>query len=165
MLIELMAANAAFSVIKQTLSNGKEIADAGSALTKYFGASQAIEQKVKLGTGDVLGAYQAKQALERQEKELEFMLNKQGLLGYYKYQLERQEKELEFMLNKQGLLGYYKYQKFRDEFHKKQKADVKKKKLRQAKINSNINDGLIVLGIVIIIVAAAFGVFYYLRTY
>jgi len=136
-----MAANAAFSVIKQTLSNGKEIADAGSALTKYFGASQAIEQKVKLGTGDVLGAYQAKQALERQEKELEFMLNKQGLLGYYKYQ------------------------KFRDEFHKKQKADVKKKKLRQAKINSNINDGLIVLGIVIIIVAAAFGVFYYLRTY
>ena len=141
MLIELMAANAAFSVIKQTLSNGKEIADAGSALTKYFGASQAIEQKVKLGTGDVLAAYQAKQALERQEKELEFMLNKQGLLGYYKYQ------------------------KFRDEFHKKQKADVKKKKLRQAKINSNINDGLIVLGIVIIIVAAAFGVFYYLRTY
>ena len=136
-----MAANAAFSVIKQTLSNGKEIADAGSALTKYFGASQAIEQKVKLGTGDVLGAYQAKQALERQEKELEFMLNKQGLLGYYKYQ------------------------KFRDEFHKKQKADVKKKKIRQAKINSNINDGLIVLGIVIIIVASAFGVFYYLRTY
>ena len=136
-----MAANAAFSVIKQTLSNGKEIADAGSALTKYFGASQAIEQKVKLGTGDVLAAYQAKQALERQEKELEFMLNKQGLLGYYKYQ------------------------KFRDEFHKKQKADVKKKKLRQAKINSNINDGLIVLGIVIIIVASAFGVFYYLRTY
>jgi len=141
MLAELMIANAAFSVIKQTLSNGKEIADAGSALTKYFGASQAIEQKVKLGTGDVLAAYQAKQALERQEKELEFMLNKQGLLGYYKYQ------------------------KFRDEFHKKQKADVKKKKLRQAKINSNINDGLIVLGIVIIIVAAAFGVFYYLRTY
>ena len=141
MLAELMIANAAFSVIKQTLSNGKEIADAGSALTKYFGASQAIEQKVKLGTGDVLGAYQAKQALERQEKELEFMLNKQGLLGYYKYQ------------------------KFRDEFHKKQKADVKKKKIRQAKINSNINDGLIVLGIVIIIVAASFGVFYYLRTY
>ena len=141
MLIELMAANAAFSVIKQTLSNGKEIADAGSALTKYFGASQAIEQKVKLGTGDVLGAYQAKQALERQEKELEFMLNKQGLLGYYKYQ------------------------QFRDEFHKKQKADAKKRKTRQAKINSNINDGLIAMGIVIMILAAAFGIFYYIRTY
>ena len=46
MLAELAIANAAFSVIKQTLSNGKEIADAGSALTKYFGASQAIEQRL-----------------------------------------------------------------------------------------------------------------------
>ena len=136
-----MIANAAFKVSKTTLSNGKEIADAGSALTKYFGASQAIEQKAKLGTGDVLAAYQAKQALERQEKELEFMLNKQGLLGYYKYQ------------------------QFRDEFHKKQKADAKKRKTRQAKINSNINDGLIAMGIVIMILAAAFGIFYYIRTY
>ena len=141
MLAELMIANAAFKVIKTTLSNGKEIADAGSALTKYFGASQAIEQKAKLGTGDVLAAYQAKQALERQEKELEFMLNKQGLLGYYKYQ------------------------QFRDESHKKQKADAKKRKTRQAKINSNINDGLIAMGIVIMILAAAFGIFYYIRTY
>jgi hypothetical protein len=141
MLIELMAANAAFAVIKQTLSNGKEIADAGSALTKYFSASQAIEKKAKLGTGDVLAAYQAKQAIERQEKELEFMLNKQGLLGYYKYQ------------------------QFRDEFHKKQKDASKKQKVRQAKINSNINDGLIALGIVIIILAATFGVAFYLRTY
>jgi len=141
MLAELAIANAAFSVIKQTLSNGKEIADAGSALTKYFGASQAIEQKAKLGTGDVLAAYQAKQAIERQEKELEFMLNKQSLLGYYSYC------------------------KFRDEFHRKQKAESKRRKVRQAKINSNINDGLIAMGIVIIILAAAFGVAYYLGTY
>ena len=131
MLAELAIANAAFWVIKQTLFNSKEIADPGSALTKYFGASQAIEQKVKLGTGDVLAAYQAKQAIERQERELEFMLNKQGILGYYKYQ------------------------QFRDEFG-------------QAKINSNINDGLIAKGIVIIILtaaAAAVGVAFYLRTY
>ena len=141
MLIELMAANAAFAVIKQTLSNGKEIADAGSALTKYFSASQAIEKKAQLGTGDVLAAYQAKQAIERQEKELEFMLNKQGLLGYYKYQ------------------------QFRDEFHKKQKDESKRRKVRQAKINSNINDGLKAMGIVLIIMAAAFGVAFYLGTY
>ena len=141
MLAELAIANAAFSVIKQTLNNGKEIADAGSALTKYFGASQSIQQKAKMGTGDVLAAYQAKQAIEKQEKELEWMLNKQGLLGYYKYQ------------------------QFRDEFQKKQKDAAKKQKIKNAKINSTINDVLIALGIVIIIVAAAFGVFYYIRTY
>ena len=136
-----MVANAAFAVIKQTLSNGKEIADAGSALTKYFSASQSIQQKAKMGTGDVLAAYQAKQAIERQEKELEFMLNKQGLLGYYKYQ------------------------QFRDEFHNNQKQAAKKRKVQQAKLNSNINDGLKAMGIVIIIMAACFGVAYYLGTY
>ena len=36
MLAELAIANAAFQVIKQTLANGKEIADAGSALTKVL---------------------------------------------------------------------------------------------------------------------------------
>jgi len=139
MLAELAIANAAFQVIKQTLSNGKEIADAGSALTKYFGASQAIEQKAKLGTGDVLAAYQAKQAIERQEKELEWMLNKQGLLGYYKYC------------------------QFRDEFRKKQKDESAKRKVQKAKLDSTINDVLMAMGIVFIILAAAFGVALYLR--
>tara|TARA_B110000240_G_scaffold91473_1_gene103926 strand:+ start:195 stop:473 length:279 start_codon:yes stop_codon:yes gene_type:complete len=70
MLAELAIANAAFQVIKQTLSNGKEIADAGSALTKYFSASQSIQQKAKMGTGDVLAAYQAKQAIEKARERI-----------------------------------------------------------------------------------------------
>ncbi len=139
MLAELAIANAAFKIIKATVNNGQDVMNAGAAITKYFGASQAIEQKAKLGTGDVLAAYQAKQAIERQEKELEWMLNKQGLLGYYKYC------------------------QFRDEFRKKQKAESKNRKVRQAKINSNINDGLIAMGIVIAIIAAAFGVVWYMR--
>ena len=139
MLAELMVANAAFAVIKQTLSNGKEIADAGSALTKYFGASQSIENKIKSGNGDVLGAYQAKQAIEKQEKELEFMLNKQGLLGYYKYQ------------------------QFRDEFYKKQKADAKKQKAQAKEIKDTLVLAGQVLGILVTILAAFFGVVIYLK--
>ena len=139
MLAELMVANAAFAVIKQTLSNGKEIADAGSALTKYFGASQSIENKIKSGNGDVLGAYQAKQAIEKQEKELEFMLNKQGLLGYYKYQ------------------------QFREEFYKKQKADAKKQKAQAKEIKDTLVLAGQVVGILITILAAFFGVVMYLK--
>ena len=139
MLAELMVANAAFAVIKQTLSNGKEIADAGSALTKYFGASQSIENKIKSGNGDVLGAYQAKQAIEKQEKELEFMLNKQGLLGYYKYQ------------------------QFREEFYKKQKADAKKQKAQAKEIKDTLVLAGQVIGILITILAAFFGVVMYLK--
>ena len=139
MLAELAIANAAFQVIKQTLSNGKEIADAGSALTKYFGASQAIEQKAKLGTGDVLAAYQAKQALERQEAELAWMLNKQGLLGYYKYQ------------------------QFRDDFYKKQKVESKKRKAKQKALEENLSLAVKVFGILILIMGAAVGVLVYFK--
>ena len=139
MLAELAIANAAFQVIKQTLSNGKEIADAGSALTKYFGASQAIQQKAKMGTGDVLAAYQAKQAIERQEKELEFMLNKQGLLGYYKYQ------------------------QFRDEFFEKQKAEAAKQRIKNKKIKNNVETGLAITILVIIFLAAFVGLLIYIK--
>ena len=139
MLAELAIANAAFQVIKQTLSNGKEIADAGSALTKYFGASQAIQQKAKMGTGDVLAAYQAKQAIERQERELEFMLNKQGLLGYYKYQ------------------------QFRDEFFKTQKAEAAKQRVRNKKIKSNVETGFLITLLTIILLGAFVGLLIYIK--
>ena len=36
MLAEIAAANAAFSVIKQALSNGKEIFEVGEEATRYF---------------------------------------------------------------------------------------------------------------------------------
>ena len=139
MLAELAIANAAFAVIKQTLSNGKEIADAGSAVTKYFSASQSIQQKAAIGTGDVLGAYQAKQAIERQEKELEWMLNKQSIQGYYKYC------------------------QFRDEFHRKQKADVKKQKAQAKEVKETMGLAGQVIGILVTILAAFFGVVMYLK--
>ena len=139
MLAELAIANAAFKIIKTTLSNGKEIADAGSALTKYFGASQSIQQKAKMGTGDVLAAYQAKQAIERQEKELEWMLNKQGFMGYYKYC------------------------QFREEFNRKHKAEVRKRLAEQKALEDNITLAIKVMGILLVIMAALFGVALYLR--
>jgi hypothetical protein len=139
MLAELAIANAAFSVIKQTLSNGKEIADAGSALTNYFGASQSIQQKAKMGTGDVLAAYQAKQAIERQEKELEWMLNKQGIMGYYKYC------------------------QFRDAFFEKQKVEAARQRVRNKKIKSNVEKGFVVTLLTILFLAAFVGVLIYIK--
>ena len=139
MLAELAIANAAFQVIKQTLSNGKEIADAGSAVTKYFSASQSIQQKASIGTGDVLGAYQAKQAIERQEKELEWMLNKQSIQGYYKYC------------------------QFRKEFFKKQKAEAAKKKVRAKKIQSNVETGFLVTLLTILFIGIFAGVLIYIK--
>jgi hypothetical protein len=139
MLAELAIANAAFSVIKQTLSNGREIADAGSALTNYFGASQSIQQKAKMGTGDVLAAYQAKQAIERQEKELEWMLNKQGIMGYYKYC------------------------QFRDEFFEKQKDEAVKKRVKAKKLQGKIEVGFIITFFTVVFIGAFVGVLIYIK--
>ena len=82
MLAELAVANAAFKVIKATINNGREIADAGAAITKYFGAEKAINKQVKAGTGNVMEAFQAQEQLRKNEESLKFMLNKQRLHGY-----------------------------------------------------------------------------------
>ena len=47
MLAELAAANASFSIIKQAVQNGRELADAGSAITKYVGAKEELARKVE----------------------------------------------------------------------------------------------------------------------
>ena len=45
MLAELAAANAAFAVIKQAVSNGKEIAAAGSAIAEFVGAKKSYSKR------------------------------------------------------------------------------------------------------------------------
>ena len=47
MLAELAAANAAFAVIKTTISNGRELVDAGQALGNYFSAKSQLAKKVE----------------------------------------------------------------------------------------------------------------------
>ncbi len=46
MLAELAAANAAFTVIKQAVSNGKEIAAAGNAIAEFVGAKKSCKPKL-----------------------------------------------------------------------------------------------------------------------
>ena len=48
MLAELAAANAAFAVIKQAVSNGKEIAAAGSAIAEFVGAKEKLQAKARV---------------------------------------------------------------------------------------------------------------------
>ena len=143
MLAELMVANAAFAVIKQTLSNGKEIADAGASLGKYFGAEKAIAKQVASGSGNVLEAFQAKEALVRQEEELKFMLNKQRLHGWkdfvaFKAAYTRELKEAELAARKQ-------------------------KAAKAKALDENLMVAMKVFGILIVVMGALFGVAIYVR--
>ena len=142
-LAELAIANAAFKVIKTTLSNGGELMSTGKAVQAYFGAEKAIAKQVEAGTGDVLAAFQAKEQLKKQEEELKFMLNKQRLQGYadfirFKVEYTRNLREAEL-------------------------AERKKRAAEYKELQDNITLGIKVMGILLIITAALFGVALYLR--
>jgi len=130
MLAELMVANAAFKVIKTTIANGKEIADAGTAITKYFGAEKAINKQVKSGTGNVMEAFQAQE------------------------QLKKNEKDLEFMLNKQRLHGYVDFCKFRKQYNAGLKIQATKRKKANAKANESTMTIALSVGILLLIAVA-----------
>ena len=144
MLVELMAANAAFAVIKQTLMNGKDIASAGKAVGDYFTAEKEIQIQAANGSGDnLLEAFQAKKQLEKQEAELKFLLNKQSLLGYHEFQI-------------------FKAQFSRDR-KESEKAALRKKMAKAKAFEENLTIVVRVFGILAVIMASLFGVAIYLR--
>ena len=144
MIIEsLMVANAAFAVIKKTLENGQDIAQAGAALGKYFGAQKDIAKQVEAGTGDVLALFQAKEQLRKNEEALKYMLNKQRLQGYadfvkFKAQYSRDLKEAE-------------------------KEKARQRYASQKALEENLAIAIKVFAILAITLAALFGVALYLR--
>jgi hypothetical protein len=71
MIVELMAANAAFSVIKQALANGKELHQLGSRVFDYFDNKAKIQENAtKKGGGSDLEEFMALEQLKQQEEEL-----------------------------------------------------------------------------------------------
>ena len=145
MLAELAIANAAFKVIKTTLSNGKEIADAGAALGKYFNAEKKINKQVKDGTGNVMEAFQAQEKLKKNEVDLKFMLNKQRLHGW-----------VDFLA--------FKAQYTRD-LRETEQAEVRKKAARAKALQENLSIAIKVgLGFIVII-AGLLGAAIYIKGY
>jgi hypothetical protein len=71
MLAEIAAANAAFSVIKGALANGKELHQLGSRVFDYFDNKAKIQESVtKKGGGSDLEEFMALERLRQQEEEL-----------------------------------------------------------------------------------------------
>ena len=71
MIAELAAANAAFSVIKAALANGKELSALGSRVFDYFDNKAKIqEQATQKGGGSDLQEFMALEQLRQQEEEL-----------------------------------------------------------------------------------------------
>ena len=84
MLAELAAANAAFAVIKQAVSNGKEIAAAGNAIAEFVGAKEKLQQKAqRKGGGSDLEEFMALEKIREQEEQLKQIMIYAGRPGLW----------------------------------------------------------------------------------
>jgi hypothetical protein len=97
MLAELAIANAAFSVIKETINNGGDILSAGQSIFNYFDAKSTIAKKAKEGgMKSDLEEFMALEKLKQQEAELRQMMIYQGRGGLWddwmQFQVEARKK-------------------------------------------------------------------------
>ena len=84
MLAELAAANAAFSVIKTAVMNGKEIASAGKAIANFVGAKEQLQRKAqRKGGGSDLEEFMALEQIREQEEQLKQIMIYAGRPGLW----------------------------------------------------------------------------------
>ena len=83
MLAELAAANAAFEVIKTSMSHGGELYNMGQQLIGYFDASAEIEKRAQEGNKGDMEAFLAREQVRAQEEELKQLFIYQGRPGLW----------------------------------------------------------------------------------
>jgi flagellar biosynthesis protein FliP len=116
MLLELAAANAAFSVIRECVQNTGDIMSAGDALFKYFDNKDAIQKKASAKGGSDRGdleEFMALESLKKSEESLREMMIYSGRGGLWqdwlKFQSDakrkREEAARQKVLKKQRIIG------------------------------------------------------------
>ena len=98
MLLEsVIAANAAFAVIKKAVQNGKEISDCAKAIGAYLGHKEKVEAEVSKtsGTNDDLEAFYALEKLNNAEKQLEFLMKKTRLHMWQDFQAFKNKRNVQ----------------------------------------------------------------------
>jgi hypothetical protein len=94
MLAELMACNAAFAVIKETVQNGGDIMAAGQKLFDFFDNKNAIQKKAN--SGNDMEAFAALEQIKNNEAELKRMMVYHGRAGLWddwlKFQKEAKQR-------------------------------------------------------------------------
>jgi len=84
MLEMLVAANAAFAIIKKTLENGREISSAGSAIASFIGAEDKLRADVQKKKNSLWTKFLGKEDNELEEfMALEEIRRKQDMLREY----------------------------------------------------------------------------------
>ena len=139
MLAELAAANAAFAIIKQTISNGRELASAGKAISNFVDAEETLKQK---GTKKKNSFWRKVGGKEGSDLE-EFMAIEQ---------LKTKKAELESAMRLYGRGGLYDdWIRFQAEARKRRQREAEERKKHKEKIAEYILiAGLSILGLALV---------------
>jgi hypothetical protein len=146
MVVELIALNSSFKLIKECLQNGGELLDAGKAIGDWMGASRKISKlpASKSATfGSAFEGFQAQEEIKRQRAELEFMIKKTRLHAWRDFLAYEVE--------------YYR------EIREAEKLSLRKKHQRDKEVREVLALGAKIIGSMLLITAALFGVHHYLR--
>ena len=142
MLEMLVAANAAFAIIKKTLENGREISSAGSAIASFIGAEDKLRADVQKKKNSLWTKFLGKEDNELEEfMALEEIRRKQDMLREYMQ-----------LYGRANL--YTDYIEFCAEARRNRKEANKKQAQRKAYIQDIITK--IILGLLITILISGF---------
>lgn len=109
MLAELAAINGAFAIIKQTIANGRELADASSAISDFVNAKETLASRQRKKKSSVFGndfeEFMALEKIKQQEAELQSWMQLYGRIGLWqdwvKYQAQaRRQRQREIIERK-----------------------------------------------------------------
>jgi|TARA_B110000037_G_C17032735_1_gene470218 hypothetical protein len=148
MLAELAACNLAYKTIKQFVGSGRELMDCSSAVIKYFDNKSELAKRVESSSGpkNELEEFLALEKIKSQEAELKTFMIYCGRAGMWN---DWQSFQAKAARNRKDAI----------------KNQAKEKYKRQQAALENLNLAIKVGGILIVIMASAFGVAIYLRTY
>lgn len=139
MLAELAAANAAFSIIKRTISNGKELFEAGEAIGKLVHAHETVRDKAHRRKNSMLTVLSNKKESDLEE----FMALEK---------MKRYDSELkEYMLIHGRPNLYTDYVKFCAEARKRRKLELIEQRAAKQQLMETIGIGLLVIGGIVVV--------------
>lgn len=140
MIAELALANSAFAVIKKTIQNGREILDAGEAISKFVSAKEELREK---GTSRKNSIYHSLKGTQFSDLE-EFMALEK---------IKKQEEELrEFMMLYGRPNLYTDYVKFCAEARKKRKERIELARKNKEELIESLAIGTLIVMIASIII-------------
>ena len=146
MLAELAACNLAYSTIKKFVGSGRELMDCSQSVINYFDNKSALAKRVENKTGpkNELEEFLALEKIRAQEAELKQFMIYCGRAGMWN---DWQAFQAQAARNRKDAV----------------KAKAKAKYQRQKDLEENIALMSKVMGILLVIMAALFGVALYLR--